>query len=74
MEGAKKEGAGGFFTGVGKGLLGVVTKPIVGLIDGASQCIFSFQKKKKTKNLKNREKITFFFLNSGRRHWKSTSS
>ena len=33
MEGAKEAGIGGFFRGVGVGLMGVVTKPIVGVID-----------------------------------------
>lgn len=31
--GARKEGVGGFFKGLGKGLLGVVTKPVVGVVD-----------------------------------------
>ena len=36
FEGAKKEGAKGFFKGVGKGLAGVVAKPTGGIIDFAS--------------------------------------
>ncbi|ORX43331.1 DUF1162-domain-containing protein [Hesseltinella vesiculosa] len=36
IEGASKEGVGGFFTGVGKGLIGAVTKPVVGVFDLAS--------------------------------------
>ncbi|KAI8888651.1 hypothetical protein K501DRAFT_320796 [Backusella circina FSU 941] len=36
MEGAKKEGFGGFFKGFGKGLVGAVTKPVVGTFDLAS--------------------------------------
>ena len=33
MEGARQEGALGFFKGIGKGLLGVVVRPSVGIID-----------------------------------------
>ena len=36
LEGAEKEGAAGFVKGVGKGLLGVVTKPAIGAFDLAS--------------------------------------
>jgi hypothetical protein len=32
-KGAKKDGAKGFFLGMGKGILGVVTKPAVGALD-----------------------------------------
>ncbi|KAI0932190.1 hypothetical protein AcW2_000882 [Taiwanofungus camphoratus] len=36
LEGAESEGAKGFFKGVGKGLIGAVTKPVVGVFDFAS--------------------------------------
>ncbi|TFK41159.1 vacuolar protein sorting-associated protein vps13 [Crucibulum laeve] len=36
IEGAESEGAFGFFKGVGKGLMGAVTKPVVGVFDLAS--------------------------------------
>ncbi|KAI8990033.1 hypothetical protein BDB01DRAFT_718047 [Pilobolus umbonatus] len=36
MEGASKNGVGGFFKGVGKGFVGVVTKPVVGVFDFTS--------------------------------------
>ncbi|KAF9459895.1 vacuolar protein sorting-associated protein 13 [Collybia nuda] len=36
IEGAESEGALGFFKGVGKGLVGVVTKPVIGVFDLAS--------------------------------------
>ncbi|KIM85199.1 hypothetical protein PILCRDRAFT_817197 [Piloderma croceum F 1598] len=36
IEGAESEGALGFFKGVGKGLVGAVTKPVVGVFDLAS--------------------------------------
>ncbi|KAJ2960621.1 hypothetical protein NQZ79_g4034 [Umbelopsis isabellina] len=36
IEGVEKDGVGGFFTGVGKGLVGAVTKPMVGVFDLAS--------------------------------------
>ncbi|KAI0321342.1 hypothetical protein OF83DRAFT_1274656 [Amylostereum chailletii] len=36
LEGAESEGAFGFFKGVGKGLVGAVTKPVVGVFDLAS--------------------------------------
>ncbi|CAJ0763443.1 11765_t:CDS:2, partial [Entrophospora sp. SA101] len=35
-EGVEKEGAQGFIKGVGKGLVGFVTKPVVGVFDLAS--------------------------------------
>jgi vacuolar protein sorting-associated protein 13A/C len=36
IEGAEKEGVGGFFKGIGKGLVGAVAKPVVGVFDLAS--------------------------------------
>ena len=36
MEGAKTQGVGGFFKGIGKGLVGVVTKPVIGVFDMAA--------------------------------------
>ncbi|KAK7482167.1 hypothetical protein BaRGS_00026632, partial [Batillaria attramentaria] len=36
VEGAKREGVGGFFKGVGKGLVGFVTRPTTGMMDFAS--------------------------------------
>ena len=36
FEGAEREGAAGFFKGVGKGVLGLVTKPVIGVFDLAS--------------------------------------
>jgi len=36
IEGAESEGALGFFKGVGQGLIGAVTKPVVGVFDLAS--------------------------------------
>ena len=36
MQGAEKEGAAGFVKGMGKGLLGLATKPAIGAFDLAS--------------------------------------
>lgn len=36
IEGAKKEGVEGFFKGMGKGMVGLVTRPASGVIDFAS--------------------------------------
>lgn len=36
LEGAEQGGAGGFLKGVGKGLVGAITKPVVGVFDLAS--------------------------------------
>lgn len=36
LEGAEREGALGFFKGLGKGVVGVVTKPAIGVFDLAS--------------------------------------
>ena len=36
IEGAQKSGVGGFFKGVGLGLLGAVVKPVMGFTDGVS--------------------------------------
>ena len=35
---AASKGAAGFFTGIVTGAAGVITKPVVGILDGASQC------------------------------------
>ena len=40
MEGAEKEGAVGFMKGVGKGFLGLATKPAIGAFDLASSKLF----------------------------------
>ena len=39
MEGARHEGAIGFFKGIGKGLLGIVVRPSVGIIDSVTGAI-----------------------------------
>jgi len=36
IEGAREEGVGGFFKGVGKGVVGLVARPTGGIIDFAS--------------------------------------
>ena len=36
IEGARDEGVGGFFKGVGKGVAGLVTRPTGGIVDFAS--------------------------------------
>jgi vacuolar protein sorting-associated protein 13A/C len=36
ISGAKQEGVEGFFKGVGKGVMGLVTRPTAGVIDFAS--------------------------------------
>ncbi len=43
MEGAKS-GASGFFKGVGKGMLGLITKPTAGVIDFTSQSFEGIRK------------------------------
>uniref|UniRef100_A0A8C5P9K6 Vacuolar protein sorting 13 homolog C n=1 Tax=Leptobrachium leishanense TaxID=445787 RepID=A0A8C5P9K6_9ANUR len=42
--GAKKEGAAGFFKGIGKGLVGVVARPTGGIIDMASSTFQGIQR------------------------------
>ena len=42
LEGAEKEGFQGFAKGVGKGFLGLATKPVIGAFDMASSKSFSF--------------------------------
>ncbi len=37
VKGAKEEGAKGFFKGFGKGIIGIATKPVAGVIDMASK-------------------------------------
>ncbi|KAG8144829.1 hypothetical protein E2320_013243 [Naja naja] len=44
VEGAKKEGAAGFFKGIGKGLVGVVARPTGGIIDMASSTFQGIQR------------------------------
>lgn len=43
-EGAKKEGAAGFFKGIGKGLVGAVAAPTGGIIDMASSTFQGIQR------------------------------
>lgn len=42
--GAKKEGATGFFKGIGKGLVGVVARPTGGIVDMASSTFQGIQR------------------------------
>ncbi|XP_041074256.1 vacuolar protein sorting-associated protein 13C-like [Polyodon spathula] len=44
VEGAKKEGAAGFFKGLGKGLVGVVARPTGGIVDMASSTFQGIQR------------------------------
>jgi hypothetical protein len=37
VKGAKEDGAKGFFKGFGKGIIGIATKPVAGVIDMASK-------------------------------------
>lgn len=37
VEGAKSEGVGGFFKGIGKGAVGLVAKPVSGVVDFVSK-------------------------------------
>lgn len=43
-KGAKKEGAAGFFKGIGKGLVGAVARPTGGIIDMASSTFQGIQR------------------------------
>ncbi|XP_062417922.1 intermembrane lipid transfer protein VPS13C isoform X2 [Pungitius pungitius] len=43
-DGAKKEGAAGFFKGIGKGLVGVVARPTGGIVDMASSTFQGIQR------------------------------
>ena len=42
--GAMKEGAAGFFKGIGKGLVGVVARPTGGIVDMASTTFQGIQR------------------------------
>ena len=44
IEGAKEEGFEGLLKGVGKGLLGVITRPTGGIIDFTSQSLEGIRK------------------------------
>jgi vacuolar protein sorting-associated protein 13A/C len=44
VQGAQQEGAKGFFKGVGKGLVGVVTRPAGGVVDFASTSFAGIRK------------------------------
>lgn len=44
VSGAKKEGAAGFFKGIGKGLVGVVARPTGGIVDMASSTFQGIQR------------------------------
>lgn len=43
IEGAKTEGAGGFFKGVGRGLGGLLAKPVTGIVDATSTAFAGVQ-------------------------------
>ncbi len=44
IEGAMSGGVTGFFGGLGKGIVGVVTKPTAGIVDFASQSLEGLRK------------------------------
>jgi vacuolar protein sorting-associated protein 13A/C len=44
IEGAREEGVGGFFKGIGKGVAGLVAKPTGGIVDFASGTLDSFKR------------------------------
>ena len=46
--GAQKEGAAGFFKGVGKGLVGAVARPTGGIIDMASSTFQGIKRQEHT--------------------------
>ena len=39
VKGARNEGVGGFFKGVGKGLVGAVVKPVMGVTEGVTAVV-----------------------------------
>ncbi len=39
VKGARTEGVGGFFKGVGKGLVGAVVKPVMGVTEGVTAVV-----------------------------------
>ena len=47
--GAQKEGVGGFFKGMGKGLAGVVARPIAGVVDATSNAFAGIHNELDTK-------------------------
>lgn len=44
IEGAKKQGLSGFAKGLGTGLVGVVTRPVSGMVDFASNSFDTIKK------------------------------
>lgn len=60
VEGVKTEGGvSGFFSGLGKGLVGTVTKPVAGALDFASE---TAQTVRDMASLSNRYLFRFFFF------------
>lgn len=60
VEGVKTEGGvSGFFSGLGKGLVGTVTKPVAGALDFASE---TAQTVRDMASLSNRYLFRLFFL------------
>lgn len=68
VRGAKKGGVGGFFTGVGKGLVGAVVKPVVGVTDSvisvAQVCYFPFLFHYNSTHQRGRNKTRTFVLSA----------
>ena len=44
LKGAREEGIGGFFKGIGKGAIGVVTKPLGSMVDAGASTLEGYQK------------------------------
>jgi vacuolar protein sorting-associated protein 13D len=49
-QGTTNDGISGFFTGLGKGLVGTVTKPVIGVLDLASETANAVKETSKTSN------------------------
>ncbi|XP_008831572.1 vacuolar protein sorting-associated protein 13A isoform X2 [Nannospalax galili] len=60
IKGAQKEGAAGFFKGVGKGLVGAVARPTGGIIDMASSTFQGIKRATETSELESLRPPRFF--------------
>uniref|UniRef100_A0A8C3XSC1 Vacuolar protein sorting 13 homolog A n=1 Tax=Chelydra serpentina TaxID=8475 RepID=A0A8C3XSC1_CHESE len=62
IRGAQKEGAAGFFKGVGKGLVGAVARPTGGIIDMASSTFQGIKRYKVGENILNVKYFIFKYI------------
>jgi vacuolar protein sorting-associated protein 13A/C len=65
FKGAQESGVGGFFAGLGKGLVGAVTKPVVGIVDMATNITDGIKGSTNNDKVLQRQRLPRFIPNNG---------